>query len=266
MSSKDKVTSDGDELINLDSPIKNLKNLPTSSKKMSEPKRVELAPYTPGQPGGIRTWLRQVEIRLKLADITNKISKYEYVVAALPNEITARVYDLIIAQPETSPFTTLVARIKEEFEPTESEGVIKLLKGLKRGDKKPSLFLREMRELAGKQVGDTLLRELFLAELPTSTAEILSVIEIKELESLAKAADKAWERESQTRAVLSVSNDIASSSQPDRIDKLLDKVDKMLDTFNHLSHESSSGGRRRRDATPAHAGKRDSRSHSRSRK
>lgn len=57
------------------------------------------------------------------------------------------------------------------------------------GDKKSSIFLREMKELVKGQVTDVVLRELFLKQLPEGLRKILVVIEFASLDSLAAAAD-----------------------------------------------------------------------------
>ncbi len=100
---------------------------PGTFKVTSTIAKVEFQPYTPGQEGGIQTWLRQVEMRLKIADITTENGKCEYTVAALPAEIIAQVYDLINVKPETEPYKTLVTRIKTEFQPSDSEQATQLL-------------------------------------------------------------------------------------------------------------------------------------------
>ena len=97
-------------------------------------------------PGGITTWMKQVETRFKIAKIIDEESKFDHLVASLPSEITCRVFDLINNPPTTNPYVTLTNKIITEFQPSDNERVKKLLKGLTRGNKKPSLYCREMRE------------------------------------------------------------------------------------------------------------------------
>lgn len=89
--------------------------------------KFEILAYVHSQQGGIRTCLQQVEVRLKLANITGEQEKYEYLIASLPNEIMSRVYDLVNIQPPMRPYTTLVERIENEFQPTESEQIKQLI-------------------------------------------------------------------------------------------------------------------------------------------
>ena len=105
--------------------------------------RLEIPNYTPSQQGGIKTWLRQVDVRLKLAKMSTEEEKYEFLIAALPAAILERVYDLVNVQPVNDPYKTLVKRIEDEFQLTDAEQVKKLLSGMKRGDKKPSFSARD---------------------------------------------------------------------------------------------------------------------------
>jgi len=105
--------------------------------------RFEVPAYSVGQQGGIRTWIKQVEVRLRLANVTTEKDKYEHLVAALSPDITEKTYDLIINEPATNQYTTLIHRIESEFEPSESDQIKRLLKGISRGDGKPSVFFFE---------------------------------------------------------------------------------------------------------------------------
>ena len=119
---------------------------------------------------GIKTWIRQVQVRMQLAKMNEEKDKYNYLIAALPPKITGRVYDLAIKEPVENPFTTLIKRIEEEFEPTDSEQIKKLLKGMNRGNTKPTVFLREMKTQAKDRVDNSVLKEMLLAQLPPVTA------------------------------------------------------------------------------------------------
>lgn len=229
--------------------------------------RLEIPAYSAGQQGGIKTWLRQVDVRLKLAKLTTEVEKYEFLIAALPPEILGQVYDMVNEQPETDPYTTLVKRIQDEFQPTDAEQVKKLLSGMRRGDKKPSLFLREMRELAKDKISETVLKELFLAQLPKSIAEVLEVVEARDLDSMAKGADRGVTRTglevAATGTVPRDATDPSSSSQTTSnppVVFLMERMIEALERFSHRGDYSGRGrGRGRRDVTPARGDQNDRR-------
>ncbi len=58
-----------------------------------------------------------------------------------------------------------------------------------------------MTALAEGKVMDSVVRELFLGQLPSSTADILSIFETKDLFSLAVSADKIYNCEAQHKSV-----------------------------------------------------------------
>ncbi|KMQ82107.1 retrovirus-like pol polyprotein [Lasius niger] len=55
------------------------------------------------------------------------------------------------------------------------------------GDRKPSRLLLEMRSKASSQIGDDILKSLFLQRLPTTVQQILAISD--DLDKLAKMAD-----------------------------------------------------------------------------
>ena len=197
---------------------------------------------------------------MRLSRVTTEKEKYEYLVAALPTPIMDKVYDLVINEPVANPFTTIMKRIETEFKPTESKQIKKLLKGMTRGDQKPSQFLKEMRELAQNEVSDNVLWELFLAQLPPITAGVLEMMSEEDLDALAKAADKGWARESEAN--------IAATSAPSQCDHQLSSsalVNKMIEALDSWSKTNRKGGQmqertdrrqsRSRSQTPASSSK-----------
>lgn len=170
---------------------------------------------------------------MKLAKLTSEVDKYEYLIASLPSEILGKVYDLFDVQPPIDPYTTLVRRIEIEFQPTETEQIQKLLRGLERGDKKPSSFLPEMHDLAKDRVTDTVLKELFLAQLPEVFASILSVSAMTNLDAMAAGADSYWAREKSEKTTIASATVFHETLQPAsstdaKMDALMGKMVEVL--------------------------------------
>ncbi|XP_065208504.1 uncharacterized protein LOC135837221 [Planococcus citri] len=149
--------------------------------------------YKVNTPGGITTWVKQVETQFKLAKVISEEDKFDHLVASLPHKITSHVFDIINNPPSVSPYTTLKDKIIKEFEPSDAECVKKLLKGISGGDCKPSEYFREMKSLAKDKVTDDVLREMFLDQLLKSAVDILTVLSTTSLDELAKAADELYE-------------------------------------------------------------------------
>ena len=124
------------------------------------------------------------------------------------------------------------------------------------GDKKPTLFLREMQEVANNLVADQVLRELFLNQLPKSLREVLTVIDTASLESLAKAADRGWSS-AQAEAVASATapHTLAPIGQPSNSDKkieeLLGAVKEMMEHFARHDANNATQSQTRRPRSRA---------------
>ena len=192
--------------------------------------------------------------------------------ASLPSEIVSRVYDVVNEEPPVDPYKTLVARIEGDFQPTESEQVHKLLQGMQMGDKKPSRFLREMKELAKERVTDTVIKELFLKQLPTGLRNVLAVIETSNLES--KAADRGWQygntdiseigSEKQTQKSQTVEKPVNEMEK--KFDELMGKMLEVMDRLSRQEKYVSSGRSRNCSQTPGRQGASKGRQRSNSRK
>ena len=153
--------------------------------------------------------------------------KYKYLVAALPSEITRKVYNIIIEEPADKPFTAIMKRT-EELEPTDSEQIKKLLKGMHRGNSKPSSFLREMRSLAKGRVDEFIVRKLWLSQLPPITGGILEMSK-GSLDELAEAADKGCVREEKEKAAVTTvdGKEAAVSGSEDHVTtKMIEALEK----------------------------------------
>ena len=120
-------------------------------------------------------WLAQVEAQFTTCQppITEDLTKYNYVVAA--GEIEA----LILTPPATGKYGALKAALIKAFGKTQTQKNNKLLSLSGLGDRKPSALLRYIHSLNADP--KTLLRALFLAQLPTKVRQILAETDLDKL-------------------------------------------------------------------------------------
>ncbi|GFT18931.1 uncharacterized protein NPIL_150611, partial [Nephila pilipes] len=140
----------------------------------------------------IKLWFLQAEANFELFGITNDVTKYNNVIAAIDSEILSVISDLLFDPPHADRFVTLKNRLIQEFSDSENLQIRKLLSELQLGDDKPSHLLRKMKELAGNALNDDFFKNLWLQRLPAEIQTILSASSEK-LENLAKLADKIAE-------------------------------------------------------------------------
>ncbi|GBN91538.1 hypothetical protein AVEN_93305-1 [Araneus ventricosus] len=71
-------------------------------------------------------------------------------------------------------YKTLKERLINIFSDSEDHRLKKMLQDVELGDKRPSMLLRQMQDLAGNRVRDELLQSLWLLRLPTQMQAILT--------------------------------------------------------------------------------------------
>lgn len=113
----------------------------------------------------------------------------------------------------------------------------KLLNEAELGDRKPSAFLRHLRQLAGPdETNAKLLRSIFLSRLPKTISQILAPMSNKPLDDLAEYADQIYEYMPQSRSLNSC--ELSSSfSSPDvfNLNKTVSSIDQTSQSLLSVS-------------------------------
>ena len=136
-----------------------------------------LPPFKKENP---KFWFIQVESAMQLAKITS-------------NDVET--------PPAIEKYQTIKRHLLEMFTQSEESKVRHLLRTCRMGDEKPSLFLQRLRNLAGNNVPDSMLKTIFL-QIPSSLRDILMASDNNDLARLALLADKISEfKSSQISAV-----------------------------------------------------------------
>jgi len=150
---------------------------------------VKLPPFWHARP---ELWFAQIESQFITAGITVESTKFHTVVASIEGSILTQVSDLIMNMPDENPYSALKKRLLEEFSVSEQKRLKKLLQEMDLGDLRPSQLLREMKNLAGTQVDDALLKSMWMTRLPSHMRAIISVSS-EPLDKIATMADKIAE-------------------------------------------------------------------------
>ncbi len=154
---------------------------------------LKLPPFWTQQP---RIWFVQAEAQLATKRIIADEVKYNYVVAALDQEVATRVLDLIESPPEEDKYDSLKRRLIETYALSEYERAGQILHAPEMGDAKPSELLDKMLGYLGSEKPCFLFRRIFLERLPDEVRTPLMHMDIKDIRALAQAADRLWESKS----------------------------------------------------------------------
>lgn len=140
----------------------------------------------------IQSWIRQMEAQFHLAGITNEVTRYYHLYAALDQDIAADICDHLDKDLGSTPYSDLKAKLIEQFQQTTQDKIRNLLQDLALGDQKPSQLARKMKQLA-PQLPEDFLLQLFKQRLPNWVTAILATVKNPTLEEAANIADKIIE-------------------------------------------------------------------------
>jgi len=142
--------------------------------------------FSPEDP---EVWFLIMESNFKTAGIVVDSTKYAYVVSALDSHYIEEVRDIIATPPAEHVYDFIKSEVIKCLSPPQEHKTRQLLEHEEIGDRKPSQFLRRLRNFAGNMVGDELLRSIWLSRLPTSLQPHLVTRTNDCLDQLAYAAD-----------------------------------------------------------------------------
>jgi hypothetical protein len=199
---------------------------------------VRLPPFWPDRPG---LWFAQAEAQFNLAAISDEKAKFNYVISQLEFRHAAEVEDIITSPPADEPYTTLKTELVRRLSSSRDQRVRQLLTHEEIGDRKPSQFLRHLKNLA-QDVPDDFLRSIWSSKLPSHIQTILAGQAEGNLDAAAQLADRIAEvAPLPTTAAIAQGPDIAS---------LLEKIEELSRRVAALSsgqtrHRSHSRDKRR---------------------
>ena len=138
-------------------------------------------------------WFIQVEAQFntRVPPIVADKTKFDYVVGTLDSTTAGEVESILLCPPEKGAYDTLKQALIKAYGKSQQQKDYELLNMCGLGDRKPSALLRHIRSLNSDP--NTLLRAVFLNQMPLNIRTILASSPEKELEALAEQADKMVE-------------------------------------------------------------------------
>lgn len=156
------------------------------------------------------------------AGITTDDTKYYTLVSEIDSSILKCASDIITTPPAIGKYETLKRRLIDEFCESDDSRFKRLFDNLAMEGKKPSILLREIRELAGNKLDSEILKSLWLRQLPIQIQQILATVE-GDVSVLAKKADCMMEVQEQPK----VNNIDESGNLHKAIAELTEKFDRL---------------------------------------
>lgn len=184
-----------------------------------------------------KVWFIQLEATLapqKLGDLP----RYNILITKLGKEVIQQVTDILVNPPEVNKYEQLKERLLAIYEETESRQIQKLIGEMELGDQKPSHLLRRMQDLARGKLNDNTLSVLWQNHLPSTVRAVLAATDTRELDRLAKIADKVVES-TQSQTITEIATRDAFSD----VATLTAEIAKLNEKVEKLSRRAESSGR-----------------------
>lgn len=191
-------------------------------------------------------WFDRLEAQFELARISDQRTKFNYVLSVLDGEVIQVVSDIIRSPHVSEPYDNLKTNLIKRLSISETAKLSQLLGDLSLGDRQPSQFLREMRELGGDKVSEELLRSLWLQRLPDNMQAILAC-NPGNLTELANCADKIAEVYNKPNVYLCDSTNEANQSSLilERLETLTNELNELKQKFYQQKYKGRSRSRSR---------------------
>ncbi|XP_022816077.1 uncharacterized protein LOC111354195 [Spodoptera litura] len=151
---------------------------------------VRIPPFYPEDP---ELWFNQIEAQFVLSNITSDTTKFYYAVTQLEPTYVSHVKDVLRAPPATGKFEKLKNELVKRLSASKEKKLQQLFLNEDIGDRKPSHFLRHLRNLAGPTVSDDVLMTLWTGRLPHNLQTVVASQPKLSLDDLAELADRVHE-------------------------------------------------------------------------
>lgn len=151
---------------------------------------VRVPPFWPEKPA---VWFAQLEAQFVLANITTDQTKFYTVTGHLEPHIAEHVDDVIQNPPAVDKYEKLKTELIKRLSVSQAKKVQALLSHEQLGDRKPSAFLRHLKDLAGPDVPSEFIRNVWTNRLPVNIQPLVISQSSMTLEDLADLADRVCE-------------------------------------------------------------------------
>lgn len=213
---------------------------------------VKVPPFYAEKPA---LWFAQVEAQFSVSGISADATKYNLVISQLDPRYAEEIEDILTSPPSTGKYDKLKTELIKRLSASKERKVKQLLNEEELGDRKPSQFLRRLKDLAGPGVPDDFVRTIWTSRLPGSTQTIIASQSDMDLTKLAELADRIHDIVpcSPQVAATSVQSSSAYDNMARTIAQLTKQVSELSAEVRRGRHEgrgrSRSGSRRNRSSS-----------------
>ena len=184
-------------------------------------------------------WFAVLEAEFETSNIRSDSKKYFTVLKGLDEKTINKISDIVKDPPETDKYLTIKKALISRTSESENSKFQKLLQNLDLGDRKPSELLREMKTLAGDQVSEQIVKQLWLQRLPSNISVILT-ISSEPLDNIANMADKIIETYSHNITINSLTSESKiKNNNLFEVNDLVNQINELKSEVQYLKRSRS---------------------------
>jgi hypothetical protein len=225
---------------------------------------VKIPPFWAEEPA---LWFAQLEGQFNLANIVTDSTKFYHVVSNLEHRYAAEVKDIITKPPAIEKYEKLKSELIFRLSVSKDRRVEELVSQAELGDRKPSQFLRHLRDLAGTDLSDDFLRSIWAKRLPTHVQAVIATMSDASLDKVAALADKVNDivlntphvAETSRAGIPISSSSSASSTMEERLSRRIEDLARQVAALSTGTFRGRPGSRSHSRAR--HSSRSRSRSH-----
>lgn len=151
---------------------------------------VRLPPFWPEDP---EVWFTQAESHFHVSGIKDDATKFHIILSQLDQRYAKEIKDVIQSPPKTDKYNKLKSELIKRLSISREQQISQLLSHEELGDRKPSQFLRHLKNMAAGGVSDEFLKSMWMNRLPNHVQAIILSQTTSSLEQIADLADKICE-------------------------------------------------------------------------
>lgn len=197
---------------------------------------VRIPPFYPDDP---ELWFAQLEAQFILSNITSDSTKFYYALSHLEHTYVAHVKDIVCTPPSANKYDKLKAELVKRLSASKETKLKQLFLHEDIGDRKPSQFLRHLKNLAGPSIPDDVLQSLWTGRLPHSLQTVVASQPKLSLDDLAELADRVYEIapcKPYNNIAMTSSSPQASSSRIDELNQQICALTKQVAKLTSYVH------------------------------
>lgn len=202
-------------------------------------------------------WFMQVEAQFRNNGIKNDQTKYDIVISSLDPTYLDVIADVMRNPPDSGKYEKLKEVLAREYAHSQEERLKKILHGIELGDRKPSVLLREMREVSKGMLNDDVLESLWSSKLPQTMRAVIAPLQVsitQKAESADKIADIAsFQTSAIVQKITEPRNEIHElKAQIEALTQKFDQISQKFDNSRSRSRsQKRSGNNKKRNSSPS---------------